>query len=147
MAVNRTDKYRDPRWQRKRLEILQRDEWTCHACNATDKTLHVHHKYYNGNPWNVPDDALQTLCEECHAMLGKHPKGGVYWNCGPEEDAAGNAGFVVSLVYLHCPECGSTTTKDKGSWEKCLGCGYPFEWPDEFPDHPCTCEQALVLWS
>ena len=32
-------------------------------------TLHVHHKYYieNKNPWEYDNDALITLCSECHS--------------------------------------------------------------------------------
>ena len=31
--------------------------------------LHVHHTYYilSNKPWDYPDDALITLCSECHA--------------------------------------------------------------------------------
>ncbi len=33
--------------------------------------LHIHHKYYwlNKNPWEYPNDALQTLCWKCHEEL------------------------------------------------------------------------------
>lgn len=58
----------DPRWQRKRLEIMQRDNFTCQHCGSTDKTLHVHHKYYLTNkfPWDYCNTALITLCDDCH---------------------------------------------------------------------------------
>lgn len=58
----------DPRWQRKRLEILNRDEFTCCNCYDTERTLHVHHKWYeSGNtPWEYPPEALITLCDVCH---------------------------------------------------------------------------------
>ena len=61
-------KLKDPRWQKKRLNILNRDEFTCQKCFDNESTLNVHHKYYlNGNdPWDYPDEALITLCEECH---------------------------------------------------------------------------------
>lgn len=60
-------KLQDPRWQRKRLGILNRDEFTCQCCGATKKTLHVHHKRYSeGDPWEIPDYCLVTLCEHCH---------------------------------------------------------------------------------
>jgi len=64
------DRLKDPRWQKRRLEILQRDGWACHGCDATTRTLHVHHKYYRANsePWDYPDSALVTLCEDCHAV-------------------------------------------------------------------------------
>lgn len=66
--VNYAEKLRDPRWQKKRLEIMQRDEFTCRECMAKDKTLNVHHCYYKwGNdPWQYPDASLVTLCENCH---------------------------------------------------------------------------------
>lgn len=62
------DKLKDPRWQKRRLEILQRDKWTCQQCEATDETLHVHHLWYkpDTDPWEAPDRALLTLCETCH---------------------------------------------------------------------------------
>lgn len=60
----------DPRWQKKRLEILQRDNFTCKYCAATDKTLHVHHKHYiyGQDPWDYREDWLITLCAECHEI-------------------------------------------------------------------------------
>jgi 5-methylcytosine-specific restriction endonuclease McrA len=61
-------KLRDPRWQRKRLEIMQRDNFACRKCHEMTKTLHVHHTHYIGgrDPWDYPDDSLMTLCEQCH---------------------------------------------------------------------------------
>jgi hypothetical protein len=63
-----SEKLKDPRWQKKRLEILQRDEWICQNCGDDESTLHVHHKWYEpGNePWDYPPEALITLCEDCH---------------------------------------------------------------------------------
>jgi DNA-binding transcriptional ArsR family regulator len=59
---------KDPRWQRKRLTIFERDGWACQRCHATDHTLNVHHTYYarGKKPWEYPDTALLTLCEACH---------------------------------------------------------------------------------
>jgi hypothetical protein len=64
-----SEKCKDPRWQRKRLEVFQRDNWTCCECAETRKTLHIHHlNYQNGkNPWEYEITALQTLCSSCHA--------------------------------------------------------------------------------
>lgn len=61
-------KLRDPRWQKKRLEIMQRDDFTCRMCFETEKTLHVHHTFYTPGrePWEYPDCGLVTLCENCH---------------------------------------------------------------------------------
>lgn len=59
---------RHPNWQRKRLGILTRSDFTCEDCGAGDKTLHVHHTYYEKGlmPWEYPDESLHALCEECH---------------------------------------------------------------------------------
>lgn len=68
--MNYADKLKDPRWQKKRLEIMLRDNFTCQVCKATDKSLHVHHKYYepNKDPWDYSNDVLVTLCFECHEL-------------------------------------------------------------------------------
>ena len=57
-----------PNWQRRRLEILSRDEFTCQACYDKESTLHVHHKrYVKGRmAWEYPDSELVTLCWPCH---------------------------------------------------------------------------------
>lgn len=63
-----SEKLRDPRWQKQRLKILERDDWACQACFDSESTLHVHHRYYTkgSEPWEYSDEALLTLCEECH---------------------------------------------------------------------------------
>ena len=66
-GVSYSDKLKDPRWQKKRPEIFERDKWMCQLCSDTDSTLMVHHRYYeNIEPWEYPDVALVTLCESCH---------------------------------------------------------------------------------
>jgi len=62
-----SEKLKDPRWQKKRLQILERDNWACYWCGDKETTLHVHHLWYQGrNPWDTEDEGLQTLCSECH---------------------------------------------------------------------------------
>lgn len=65
------EKLRDPRWQKRRLEIMQRADFACEKCGARDKTLNVHHKFYvkGREPWEYADDELGCLCEECHSEL------------------------------------------------------------------------------
>lgn len=70
-VANKTyqEKLLDPRWQRRRLEILERDIWICSCCGDDSKTLHVHHRVYDKkyeNPWDYPDELLITLCADCH---------------------------------------------------------------------------------
>ena len=66
--MNYKEKLLDPRWQKKRLEILQRDDFACKKCRDKTSTLHVHHRRYlqGCEPWDVPNNVLVTLCEDCH---------------------------------------------------------------------------------
>ncbi len=62
---------KDPRWQKKRLKILERDNFVCQKCYDGETTLHVHHlKYKKGKmPWDYSDKSLITLCKNCHDEL------------------------------------------------------------------------------
>ena len=62
------DLLRHPKWQRKRLEIMQRAEFKCERCGARDPMLAIHHSYYEKGcpPWGYPDSSLHCLCERCH---------------------------------------------------------------------------------
>lgn len=62
------EKLRLPAWQRKRLEIMQRDGFRCQSCKSDRITLNVHHKVYikGREPWDYPNDNFQTLCVVCH---------------------------------------------------------------------------------
>lgn len=64
-----SDKLKDPRWQKKRLEIFKRDDFTCQKCSDKKTTLCVHHLKYNGDPWKSNNDDLITLCEHCHDVV------------------------------------------------------------------------------
>ena len=67
VATTYGDLLKDPRWQRKRLEIFNRDGWECQHCFEKNKTLNIHHiKYIGEYPWETPDKYLITLCEDCH---------------------------------------------------------------------------------
>lgn len=43
---------------------MQRDKFKCVDCGNDKNTLHVHHSFYCGEPWE--DKFLLTLCEDCH---------------------------------------------------------------------------------
>lgn len=59
---------RDPRWQRKRLEVMQRADFACEECGDKETTLNVHHQYYRkgAKPWEYEDDCFLCMCEPCH---------------------------------------------------------------------------------
>ncbi len=68
-----SDKLRDPRWQKRRLEILNRSEFHCDNCGDGENELHVHHLVYRKNtePWEYADKDLSCLCVECHDHFEK----------------------------------------------------------------------------
>ena len=110
-----TEKLKNPRWQKKRLEILQRDDYKCRLCNDGDSTLHVHHKYYkrNRDPWEYEDVTYITLCTSCHGKAHEQevvvdtdtssPKWMVYSGMG--------GGFEY---YFGCPSCGGENLHQQG---------------------------------
>lgn len=58
---------RHPFWQAKRLEIFQRDKFTCTKCFDKFTNLQVHHTFYDHRfPWEYPNDSMITVCELCH---------------------------------------------------------------------------------
>jgi 5-methylcytosine-specific restriction endonuclease McrA len=62
------EQLKSPKWQKKRLEIMQRDNWKCVLCGMDDRQLQVHHKEYikGFKAWEYPDILLITLCDICH---------------------------------------------------------------------------------
>ena len=66
------EKLKDPRWQKKRLEIFERDSWACKLCSDHESTLNVHHvEYiYKKEPWDYDNKYLWTLCNKCHDIEG-----------------------------------------------------------------------------
>ena len=71
MAKSYSEKLRDPRWQKKRLKVMERDGFLCTHCKIDGDTLNVHHSYYRSgrDPWDYPDESLITVCEKCHAKI------------------------------------------------------------------------------
>lgn len=62
------EKLKHPKWQKRRLKIMEASGFTCSGCGSDEKTLHVHHKAYRkgAEPWDYEDDELECLCEDCH---------------------------------------------------------------------------------
>lgn len=73
---NYSDLLKDPRWQKKRLEIFNRDKYTCQLCSDKNTTLVVHHKRYipGHSPWEYKKTDLITYCECCHAFVERNKK-------------------------------------------------------------------------
>ncbi len=62
------EKLKDPRWQKRRLELFDKADWTCKECHTKTETLHAHHGYYERGlePWEYPDEVMHVVCEGCH---------------------------------------------------------------------------------
>ena len=62
------EKLKDPRWQRRRLEVMQAANWRCQHCGRGSTELHAHHALYikDREPWEYPDKLLVCLCGDCH---------------------------------------------------------------------------------
>ncbi len=57
----------DYNWNKKRLEILRRDNNNCVNCSK-NINLHIHHLLYfnNKHSWEYDNQYLITLCDNCH---------------------------------------------------------------------------------
>ncbi len=67
---NYSELLKSPLWQKKRLEILNRDNFTCQVCGDTETMLSIHHKKYTAkNIWEEPIENLSTVCKHCHFIV------------------------------------------------------------------------------
>ena len=57
-------------WQKRRLEIMSRDEFMCRVCKSK-VMLSVHHLYYEKGKklWEYDNEALVTVCDICHKKI------------------------------------------------------------------------------
>lgn len=71
-----SERLKNPKWQRKRLEIMERDGFACVKCGNKKETLNVHHVRYkrNTDPWDYSNINLITLCVSCHGVEHAPPK-------------------------------------------------------------------------
>lgn len=99
-------KLQDPEWQKKRLEVFKRDDFTCSRCGETKRTLAVHHRYYvsGRQPWEYPMAAFRTLCVDCHEDEKINTSGPHAWehflsSCH-DSDAASRESFEMEFFFF-----------------------------------------------
>lgn len=65
-----SEKFRDPRWHKRRHEILLRDNFKCQCCFDPEKPVRVRVVIFaNGiDPWNLDESGTQTICDECFQL-------------------------------------------------------------------------------
>lgn len=97
----------DPRWQKKRLKILERDHWQCKSCGDTDSTLHIHHSSYGVLAWEVSDEDLITVCADCHSLKEYMKYNiGIYLKCGKVIKIIRGNGVLFVVSYTDGKEVG-----------------------------------------
>lgn len=73
MAKKQTysEQIQSPKWQKKRLEILNLRGFKCEECGNEEQQLHVHHRAYikNRKAWEYDNDIYQVLCSNCHEKV------------------------------------------------------------------------------
>jgi hypothetical protein len=74
--MNYKEQLKSPKWQKKRLDVLNLRGFKCENCANEEKQLHVHHRFYlkGRKAWEYDNDVLQVLCETCHENEHKKPK-------------------------------------------------------------------------
>lgn len=123
MNIKKTygEKLQDPKWQRKRLEIMRRDDFTCQLCGDKETTLNVHHHEYwpNTEPWNYPDDNFQTLCRWCHQLVeitkdrGDKVLIAAKWSCAENDIPFFVAGIILRSGKRYVEIYGFDSGKDQ----------------------------------
>ena len=71
MSYDYTKLLQHPKWQKKRLEVLERAGFKCERCGAEEQQLHIHHWYYRKGkkPWEYEDRVFCCLCHTCHSAV------------------------------------------------------------------------------
>lgn len=96
--IDYKEQLKSPKWQKRRLEIMSRDNFTCQMCGATDKQLHVHHIRYKPGRyiWDYKDDEIITLCEDCHN--NEHNIDGVTYDINEMIEVIRDYGFTNTEI-------------------------------------------------
>lgn len=97
------EQLKSPMWQRKRLEILDLNDFSCENCGDSEATLHVHHKLYikGRMAWDYNSDQLASLCEACHQSehAFRSDLDELVAHVGSETAAALLRGFITGTEY------------------------------------------------
>lgn len=127
------EKLKDPRWQRRRLQIMDLHNFECSSCGDKTKTLHVHHKAYkkNAEPWEYQDHELDCICEDCHeyeTFLDKYLEESLYQF---KTDFCNSPNKLTLIGFIEGQLLGSGPGHEKIkvlSWEHAHGIGLGLEY-------------------
>jgi hypothetical protein len=137
----------DPRWQKRRLEILKRDGWKCVNCGETEKSLHVHHKKYLAGyePWDTPKKYLETLCGDCHksAWETRAYFQTIVLDLVKPCDQRQVAGYIEGLLLADACPCTAVEVRDYEHAEG-IGAAYGLTAEEVIQMMPCTDHTVTV---
>ena len=116
--TNYTELFKDVRWQKKRLEVLNANNWECENCGDKEKTLMVHHKFYKKDhlPWEYDSSDLLCLCEDCHNEYHKLLE--IFKTVGQD---LGLCDLYRLLGYYHCLEENDISNIEPLNYEHAMG--------------------------
>jgi hypothetical protein len=65
-----SEQIKHPKWQKRRLQIMEKAGFRCENCGTDEVTLNVHHILYRDGYiiWEYADEDLVCLCEDCHGI-------------------------------------------------------------------------------
>lgn len=109
----------DPKWQKKRLEVMSHNDFCCEICGDSESTLHVHHKQYlkNYEPWEYEVRQLSCVCENCHKNTHNLPDHLSYCCSFLPLDGPNNRDEIAVII---AGILGAAPTKELSSNEKIL---------------------------
>jgi hypothetical protein len=72
-ALSYSEYLKTDHWQQQRRSALQRAQYRCQVCNASNTQLDTHHRTYERLGCELPED-LFVLCHECHSLFSQNGK-------------------------------------------------------------------------
>ena len=117
--------WKDPRWQRFRLKVLEKDGFKCTNCGDAKSELHAHHLYYisKRKPWEYPEECVLTLCDDCHKVTHEVPSEILEWEISlgvfTRAYHGNTIGFAIGPMAYHLSADSIEELSDAVSWSIC----------------------------
>lgn len=123
------DLLKDPRWQKKRLEVMERAGFKGELCGNDKRELNIHHKRYRAGakPWEYELPELLCICLDCHQKLhGITPEAAPAVEAEPERFHLSRPDFDVFVAAMYRGEINREIVlwlnKDDFEGEEALEC-------------------------
>lgn len=113
--VDYFEQYKDPRWQKFRLKILEKDGFKCTQCGDDKSPLNAHHLYYisKRKPWEYPIGCVLTLCDTCHESDHEDPTEVKMWEMMIMATARSTEGrWIGSEIGTHAYQYGAESIEE-----------------------------------